>query len=54
MTNKLTLRRTALLEKLIGPQVVKKFPTFMEPEGSLPRLQKSTTCSYPEHGKFLG
>ena len=28
-----------LLEKLTGSQLVKKFPAFMEPEGSLPHSQ---------------
>ena len=34
-----------LLEKLTGSQLVKKFPYFMEPEGSLPHSQ--VPCSYP-------
>jgi hypothetical protein len=29
-----------LLEKLTGRQLVKKFPRFMEPEGSLPHSQE--------------
>jgi len=33
-----------LLEQL----TVKKFPTFMEPEGSLPHPQVPATCPYPE------
>ena len=43
--NKLTAAKeltpwsTVLPEKLTGPQIVKKFPHFMEPEGSLSRLQ---------------
>jgi hypothetical protein len=37
-----------LLEKLIGLQLVKKYPAFMEPEGSLPHSQVTATCFYPE------
>ena len=37
-----------LLEKLTGLQLVKKFPHFMEPEGSLRHSQASATCPY--HG----
>ena len=29
-------------------QLVKKFPTFLEPEGSSPYSQVPTTCPYPE------
>ena len=36
-----------LLEMLTGLQLVKKFPHFMEPEGSLPYSQASATCPYP-------
>ena len=36
-----------LLEKLTGLQLVKKFPAFQEPEGSLPHSQTSATCLYP-------
>ena len=36
-----------LLEKLAGLQLVKKFPHFMEPEGSLPHSQASATRPYP-------
>ena len=35
------------LEKLTGLQLVKKFPHFTEPEGSLPHSQASATCLYP-------
>jgi len=35
-----------LLEKLIGSHLVKKFPTFMAPEGSLPHSQQPSTCPY--------
>jgi hypothetical protein len=39
----------SLLEKLTGSQLVKKFPPhFMEPEGSLPRLQEPATYPNPE------
>jgi hypothetical protein len=46
----LTSWNRALLEKLTGSQL-KKFPTYIEPEGSLPRLLVPTTCScrVPEH-----
>jgi hypothetical protein len=44
----LTPCSTVLLEKLTGRQVVKKFPAFMEPEGSLPHSQQPATCPYPE------
>ena len=37
-----------LLEKLTSFQLVKKFPTFMEPEVSLSHLQVPATCPYPE------
>ena len=37
-----------LLEKPISTQPVKKFPAFMEPEGSLPCSQKPATCPCPE------
>ena len=36
-----------LFEKLTGLQLVKKFPHFTEPEGSLPHSQASATCLYP-------
>ena len=36
-----------LLEKLTGLHLVKKFPAFTEPEGSLPHSQASATCPYP-------
>jgi hypothetical protein len=35
-------------EKLIGPQPVKKFPTFMEPTGSLMNSKEEFICPYPE------
>jgi hypothetical protein len=37
-----------LLENLTGFQLVKKFPHFMEPEGSLPLSRVPDTCPYPE------
>jgi hypothetical protein len=37
-----------LLEKLTVPQLIKKFPAFTEPEGSLPCLKQRVTCPYPE------
>jgi len=36
-----------LLEKLTGSQL-KKFPAFYGTPGSLPHLQVTTICSYPE------
>jgi len=46
--NTLTAWSRVLPEKLkTGPQLVKKFPHFMEPEGSLFHAQESTTCPYP-------
>ena len=35
-------------EKLTGSQRAKKFPAFMEPEGSIPHSQVPATCPYPE------
>jgi hypothetical protein len=40
-----------LLEKLTGLQLVKKFPAFMEPEGSLSHSQVPATCPYPEQAR---
>jgi len=37
-----------LLEKLISFQLVKKFPTFLEPESLLSPSQVPATCPYPE------
>jgi len=37
-----------LLDKLTGLQLVKKFPYFMEPEGSLPHSQVHVTCPYTQ------
>jgi len=39
----LLTRWCRVLEKLTGLQLVKKFPRFTEPEGSLPHSQASTT-----------
>jgi len=39
---------SVFLEKLTGSQLVKKFPHFMEPEGSLPHSQVPATCLSPE------
>ena len=47
-TSPITPWSRVLLEKLIGSQLVKKFPHFMEPQGSLPRLQQPAICPYPE------
>jgi hypothetical protein len=47
--NKLTnSNEQSPLEKLTGSQVVKKFPTFMEPEGSLLHSQEPTTYAEPD------
>ena len=37
-----------LLEKLIG-SAVKKFPEFLETEGSSPYSQVPATCPYPDY-----
>jgi len=37
-----------VLEKLTGLQLVNKFPTFMEPEGSKPHSQVPATCPHPQ------
>ena len=42
----LTPRCRVLPEQLTGLQLLKKFPHFMEPEGSLPHSQTSATCLY--------
>jgi hypothetical protein len=44
----LTPWNRVVLEKLTGSQLDKKFPHFVEHEGSLQRLQKPTTYTYPE------
>jgi hypothetical protein len=38
----------SLPEKLIGPQLLKKLPAFMQPKSSLPYSQQPANCSYPE------
>jgi hypothetical protein len=38
----------SLLEKLIVSKLVRKFPHFMEPGGSLPHSQQPATCPYHE------
>ena len=52
LTHSLTQWSRVLLENLAGSHLVKKFPHFMEPEVSLPRLQKPATCPYPEPDQF--
>jgi hypothetical protein len=44
----LTAWSRVFLEKLTGLQLVKKFPHFMEPQGSSPHSQAHATCPYPE------
>jgi hypothetical protein len=46
LTYLLTPWSRVLLEKLAGFQLVKKFPHFMELDGSLPHSQ--VLCPYPE------
>jgi len=36
------------LQKLDGSQLVEKFPTIIEPEGSLLYSQVPATCPYPK------
>jgi hypothetical protein len=49
LTHSLTPWCGTLIEKLIVTQLVKKYPAFfMEPEGSLPCLQKPAIGPYPE------
>jgi hypothetical protein len=40
------------LEKLTVSQLVKKFPVFYKPEGSLPCLPQTATCPYLEPQKM--
>lgn len=44
----LTPWNTTHIEKLRVPQLFNNFQASLEPEGSLLRLNQSTTCSYPE------
>ena len=48
ITHSLTPSSTVILEKLIGSQLVKKFPAFLEPEGSLPHSQQPATLPCPQ------
>jgi hypothetical protein len=43
----LTSWRIVISEKLTGPQLLKKSPHFMGPEGSSPHSQQPATCPYP-------
>ena len=47
-TSLLTPWCRVLLEQLTASQLVKKFPAFMQPEGSFPHSQMPATCPYPE------
>jgi hypothetical protein len=38
---------TILLEKLTVPQILNKYPAFIEPKGSSTHSQQPTTCPYP-------
>ena len=53
LTYFLTPWSRVLLEKLTGPQLVKKFPHFMEPEVSLPHSQVPTTCPYSQPARSI-
>ena len=46
LTYLLTQFSSVFLEMLTGSQLVKKFPHFMKPEGSLPLLQVTSTSSH--------
>jgi hypothetical protein len=50
-TSFLTPWSRVLIEKLTGSQPVKKFPAFMEPDGSLLHSQVPATFPYPEPGQ---
>jgi len=59
-TNRLTDKPTdrhswgrVLPEKLTDPQLVKKFPTFMEPEDSLPHSLEPATCPGTEPAQSI-
>jgi len=51
LTHSLTPWCRTFFEKLIVTQLVKKYPFYIEPEGSLPYLQKPATGPYPEPGE---
>ena len=48
ITYLLTPWSRVFLEKILCPQIVKKFSAIMEPEGSLPHSHVPVTCPYPE------
>jgi hypothetical protein len=50
-SNPINLCSRVLLEKVTVPRLVEKFPTFMEPESSLPSSQEATTVPLPEPGQ---
>jgi hypothetical protein len=51
LRSQLNPRSRVLLEKLTVTQLVKKFPAFMGPEGSLPSSKDPATGPYPEPDK---
>ena len=52
MTYIFTTWSRVLLEKLTGSQLVKTFPAFYEPEGSLPHIHLPATCPFPHSNQF--
>jgi len=53
LTYLVTPRSRVLLAERTGFQVDKKFPAFMEPEGSLPHSQVPSTCPYSEPANLV-
>jgi len=52
LTYLLTPCSRVLVEKLTCLQIVKKFPTFMEPKGSIPDSKVPATCPFPQPDRF--